>query len=124
LKKEGVQDVCTCFVDLEKARDRLPREKLWGGLRQYDPEGCLLLLLQLSIHCIPAQKFASLSVASNHDHSPMVLKFNKSACFTTPFHSLLYISYVQPKCISGPKVRSLNEGRTLSHLHCSQQTKL
>ena len=28
------KDVLTCIVDIEKAYDRFPREKLWGVLRQ------------------------------------------------------------------------------------------
>jgi len=31
---EYANDVCTCFVDLEKAYDRVPCEKLWGLLRE------------------------------------------------------------------------------------------
>jgi len=29
---EYAKDVYTCFVDLEKAYNRVPREKLWGGV--------------------------------------------------------------------------------------------
>ena len=31
-----------CFVDLEKAHDRIPRDKLWGVLLQYGIDGQLL----------------------------------------------------------------------------------
>jgi len=36
-------DVFTCFVDLEKAYDRVPCEKLWGVLREHGVDGRLLL---------------------------------------------------------------------------------
>jgi len=37
------KDVCTCFVDLGKIYDRVPREELWGVLREYGFDRCLLL---------------------------------------------------------------------------------
>jgi len=33
----------TCFVDLGKGYNRVPREKLWGVLVEYGVDGCLLL---------------------------------------------------------------------------------
>ena len=35
-----------CFVDLEKAYDRVPREKLWEVLREYGVRGSLLRHVQ------------------------------------------------------------------------------
>jgi len=36
----------TCFVDLEKAYDGVPREKLWGVLREDGADGRLLLAVK------------------------------------------------------------------------------
>jgi len=49
---EYAKDIYPCFVDLKKAYDRVPREKLWGMLREYGVKPC---------HCIPAQKFVFVS---------------------------------------------------------------
>lgn len=35
-------DICACFVDLQKAYDRVPRDKLWGVMREYGVNGRLL----------------------------------------------------------------------------------
>jgi len=40
------KDVCTCFVDLKKVYGQVPREKLWGMLREYGVDGCLLLAIK------------------------------------------------------------------------------
>ena len=42
---------CTCFVDLEKAYARLPREKLWGVLQEYGVDGRLLLACRSLYSC-------------------------------------------------------------------------
>ena len=44
-------DVYTCFVDLEKVNDRVPREKLWTELRQYGADGCLWLVVKSLYSC-------------------------------------------------------------------------
>jgi len=39
-------DVYTCGFDLEQALDKVPREKLWGALREYGVDGRLLLVVK------------------------------------------------------------------------------
>ena len=39
---EYAKEVNACFVDLEKAYDRIPRDKLWAVLLQYGIDGQLL----------------------------------------------------------------------------------
>lgn len=43
---EYAHPVYMCFVDLEKAYDRVPREKLWEVLREYGVRGSLLRAIQ------------------------------------------------------------------------------
>ena len=43
---EYAQPVHMCFVDLEKAYDRVPRGILWGVLREYGVDGSLLRAIQ------------------------------------------------------------------------------
>jgi len=42
----GSMPKITCFVDLEKAYNWVPREKLWGLLWEYGVDGCLFLALK------------------------------------------------------------------------------
>jgi len=44
-------NVYTCFVDNEKAYDRVPREKLWGMLREYGVDGHLLMAVKSLYSC-------------------------------------------------------------------------
>jgi len=74
---EHDKDVFTCFVDLEKVYDRVPCEKLWGGLHEYSVDRRLLLALK-SLYS--SQTFVSLSGELNHDRSPMVLESDKGVC--------------------------------------------
>ena len=44
---EYAEKVNACFVDLEKAYDRIPRDKLWAVLLQYGIDGQLLTAMKL-----------------------------------------------------------------------------
>ena len=51
----GVQygkDLFACFVDLEKAYDRVPQDKLWKVLQEYGVDGQLLRAIK-SFYCRP-----------------------------------------------------------------------
>ena len=54
---EYAKKVNACFVDLEKAYDRIPRDKLWAVLLQYGVDGQLLTAIKsLYLHsevCVP-----------------------------------------------------------------------
>ena len=43
---EYAKEVYTCFVNLEKAYDRVPRDKLWAVLLEYDVRGQLLTAIK------------------------------------------------------------------------------
>jgi len=67
------KDLYTCFVDLGKVYGRVPREKLWGLLWEFNADGCLLLAVKLlyscSEDCGPADELT-------HNRSALVLDFD------------------------------------------------
>jgi len=48
---ECAKDVYICFVDLEKAYNRVPREKLWGVLQEYSVDDRPLLAVKSLCSC-------------------------------------------------------------------------
>jgi len=76
---EYAKNFYTYFVDLEKAYDRVE-----GFLVRSFGECCRSAVLTAacywpSSHCIPAQKFVSVSGVLNRDRSPLVLDSDKGA---------------------------------------------
>jgi len=80
--REYAKEVYTCFVDFKKAYDLVPCEKLWGVLQVYSVDG---RCYWPSSHCIPDQKFFSVSGELNHDRSPLVLDSDKVVCCHNSF---------------------------------------
>jgi len=82
---EHAKDVYRCFVDLEEAYDRLPREKRWGLLREYGVDGCLLLAVKSLYSC---SEVCVRGGGVNHNCSPWVLDSDKACAVNNPLHSL------------------------------------
>jgi len=74
---EYAKNVFKCFVDLE-----IQPGSLWKALRGVPWVRCWRPAItgRPSGHCIPAQKFVSVSGELNHDRSPLVLDFDKGVC--------------------------------------------
>ena len=49
---EYAKDVFACHVDLKKAYDQVPQNKLWRLLQEYGIDGYLLIAIK-SFHCQP-----------------------------------------------------------------------
>ena len=49
---EYAKDVFACLVDLEKAYDQVPQNKLWRLLQEYGNDEYLLMAIK-SLHCQP-----------------------------------------------------------------------
>jgi len=63
--------------DLEKSYDRVPREKLWGVLREYGVDGRLLLAVKSLYSCSEVCVHVG---GVNHNCSQWVLDSNKGVC--------------------------------------------
>ena len=67
---EHAKDVYTCFVDLGKAYDRVPREKLSGVFREHGVDGRMLLAVKSLYSC--SEVWIRID-GVNHNRSPWVL---------------------------------------------------
>ncbi|KAI3377852.1 hypothetical protein L3Q82_008990 [Scortum barcoo] len=70
---EFAQPVHMCFVDLEKAFDRVPRGILWGVIREYGVQGPLLRVVQVSVR--PEQELGSHCWQVGEEVLPQVEEF-------------------------------------------------
>ena len=67
---EFAQPVHICFVDLEKAYDRVPQGVLWGVLREYGVDSLLLQGIQSLYH--QSQNLVRIAVSQTHSQSGLV----------------------------------------------------
>ncbi|KAL6118109.1 uncharacterized protein ACO6RY_15768 [Pungitius sinensis] len=83
-----------CLVDLEKAYDRVPREKMWEVLREYGVRGSLLGAIQ----SLYAQRESCVRVLGPSESSRWGLAFTKAA----PYHqSCLWFSLTGYRGVAG-----------------------
>ena len=84
------KDLFACFVDLEKAYDRVPRDKLWKVLQEYGVNGQLLHATK-SFYCRP-----EVCVRVNGKQSKSFHESGKDA-FLSPLLFIVYINWID-KC--------------------------
>ena len=98
---EYAKEVNACFVDLEKTYDRIPRDKLWTVLLQYDIDGQL-----------------STAIKSLHMHSKVCVRVNsartkpfrvsvglRQGCSLSPILFLIYMNRIVEKSESCGRVK-------------------
>ena len=80
------KDLFACFVDLEKAYDRVPGDKLWKVLQEYGVNGQLLRAIK-SFYCRPEVcvlgKWQAIKAVPCGRWTPARVRF-----VTSPFHCL------------------------------------
>ena len=78
------KDLFACFVNLEKAHDRVPRDKLWKVLQEYGVNGQLLRAIKL-FYCRPEVCVRVNGKQSKPFHVEVGLR---QGCVLSPFISL------------------------------------
>ena len=87
------KDLFTCFVDLEKAYDRVPRDKLWKVLQEYGVNGQLLCAIK-SFYCRPKVCVRVNGKQSKPFHVGVGLR---QGCVLLPFLFIVYMNWID-KC--------------------------
>jgi len=82
---EYSKDLFSCFVDLEKAYDRV-QDKLWRVLQEYGIDGQLLLVISLPLSLSTVnRKSVFVSTVSSQSHSMWALVSGKGVCCLLSF---------------------------------------
>ena len=84
------KDLCSCFVDIEKAYARVPRDKLWKVLLEYGVN-CQLLRPIKSFYCRP-----EVCVRVNGKHSkPFHVGVGlRQGCVLSPLVYIVYMNWI------------------------------
>ena len=85
---EHGKDLFLCFVDLEKAYDRVPLDKLWKVLQKYGVNGQLLRAIK-SFYCRPEVCVRVNSKQSKPFHLGVGLR---QGCVLSPLLSIVYMN--------------------------------
>ena len=87
------KDLFACFVDLEKAYDRVPRDKLWKVLQEYGVNGQLLRAIK-SFYCRPE---VCVRVNGKQSKSFQVSVGLRQGCVLSPLLFIVYMNWID-KC--------------------------
>ena len=87
------KDLFACFVDLEKAYDRVPRDKLWKVLQEYGVNGQLLRAIK-SFYCRPEVCVRVNGKQSKPFHVGVGLR---QRCVLSPLLFIVYMNWID-KC--------------------------
>ena len=87
------QSLFACFVDLEKAYDRVPRDKLWKVLQEYGVDGQLLRAIK-SFYCRPEVCVRVNGKQSKPFHVGVGLR---QGCVLSPLLFIVYMNWID-KC--------------------------
>ena len=84
------KDLFACFVDLEKAYDRVPRDKLWKVLQEYGVDGQLLRAIK-SFYCRPEVCVRVNGKQSKPFHVGVGLR---QGCVLSPLLFIVYMNWI------------------------------
>ena len=87
---EYAKDVFVCFVDLEKAYDRVPRDKLWRELQGYGINGHLLMAI--TPRC--CQPEVCICLSGKHSKSFDVRVGLRHGCVLLPLLFIIYLNWI------------------------------
>ena len=98
---EYAYPVYMCFVDLEKAYDRVPREVLWEVLREYGVRGTLLRAIQ----SLYAQSESCVRVLGNKSDSFPVGVGLRQGCALSPILFVIFMDRISRRSSGGEGIR-------------------
>ena len=105
-RKEYGKDLFACFVDLEKAYDRVPRDKLWKVLQEYDVDGQLLRTIK-SFYCRLEVCVRVNGKQSKPFHVGVGLR---QGCVLSPLLFIVYMNWID-KCSQADKCATIGNGK-------------
>uniref|UniRef100_A0A8C5CRJ5 Reverse transcriptase domain-containing protein n=1 Tax=Gadus morhua TaxID=8049 RepID=A0A8C5CRJ5_GADMO len=94
---EYAHPVYMCFVDLEKAYDRVPREKLWEVLREYGVRGSILRAIQ----SLYSQSESCVRVLGSQSVSFSVGAGLRQGCALSPILFVIYMDRISRRSRGG-----------------------
>jgi len=87
------KDLFACFVGLEKAYDRVPRDKLWRVLQEYGIDGQLLLAIKF-FYCQPEVCVRVNGKQSKPFHVGVGLR---QGCVLSPLLFIIYMNWIDKR---------------------------